>query len=676
MVILALCATVAGAASLSNDLVVSRITQISQIPVTIAPVYAICPAGYDCMTDADAMAQLGTYAKYPGAVCGYKQSTATMAAVVQIPEYCVKKVETPTPSVCPAGCSCMVESAAKDKFGIYLRCSDTPCASAVTGAAQINAYCFRQGTTTPGPSCPEGCNCISEATAKARYGDYTRCSPDICGYEQDQTPKYCIKQGSTTPTCPEGCTCLTDANAKEKYGTYTRCSAEVCGYETSTLTTAAYQVPKYCVKQGSAPTCPDGCACISDEAAKLKGLTARCDNSQTPCGYQSVDATANTAARRIPLYCYNVTITTTVTQQVCPQGCYCLQEPEARLKFGPGNYTRCTSDICGYDPSATTANGIPKYCFKPTTTPTPPVCPQGCTCTTNTTAVEKGLSFCGGKMTACGYNTNQEPLYCFGQVPLPTCVYDYQKNVCTGTCQLGYTCGLLASEKDATGKVTYGVCGCTGQPATACAYDYQKNVCTGTCQSGAACSVVGKNVDEKTGETTVVCGCPQQSSCTYNYDKDACVGSCTTTGDTCQLNTIYRDPTTGKVTYAECHCKGGGDTTSTCACDAASGSCTGTCADGKACSMTERTTDNAGKVTCKSCGCLDTCVLDANNRCSGTCSDGSQCTSITTRDDSGQVKVSCSCGGVQTGTPAGVATPAPGILEAITSFFSKLFGGK
>ena len=103
----------------------------------------------------------------------------------------------------------------------------------------------------------------------------------------------------------------------------------------------------------------------------------------------------------------------------------------------------------------------------------------------------------------------------------------------------------------------YGVCGCTGQPATTCAFDTQKNSCTGTCQSGAACSVVGKNVDEKTGVVSVVCGCPQQSTCSYNYEKDACVGTCTVTGENCQLNTIYRDPTSGKVTYGECHCKGG-----------------------------------------------------------------------------------------------------------------------
>jgi hypothetical protein len=528
-----------------------------------------------------------------------------------------------------------------------------------------------------------------------------------------------MKQQEAMPTCPEGCVCITDAMAKERYGTYTRCQADPCGYEMSTLTTAAYQIPKYCVKQGSTPICPDGCTCISDEDAKLKGLTERCDNSQTPCGYKTADATTTSAARRIPLFCYKIPTTT----PACPQGCYCLQVAEANAKFGPNNYTRCKPDICGYDPSATTANGIPKYCFKPTITPTPAVCPQGCVCTTDEIAKIKGLTPCRGTRTSCGYDEKKQPLYCFEQVPSPTCVYDYQKNVCTGSCPQGYTCGVLASKKDATGKIDYAVCGCTGQPTGQCTFDKEKNACAGACQNGLSCTVVGKNVDEKTGEVSVTCGCPppsseqctfdkekqtctgtcqsgaacaiigkktddktgevyvfcgcppQQGSCSYDYSKEACAGTCTVTGDNCQLNTIYRDPTTGKVTYAECHCKGGGETTPACACDVASGSCTGTCASGKACTMTERTSDNAGKVVCKSCGCTDTCVLDANNRCSGTCPQGGQCTSITTKDDSGQEKVSCGCGG-QAGTPAGVATRQPGILEAIGSFFNKLFGGK
>lgn len=683
LILLALCVTAASAATLNSNLVASKVTLA---PVTTAtPAYVTCPAGYDCMTLVDAAAQLGTYAKYSDAICGYKQSTATLAAVVRIPQYCVKKTEPQNPAVCPEGCSCMMESAAKDKYqGVYKKCGDKPCNTVVTGAAQVSAYCFGPGTTTTTPTpapCGEGCSCISEATAKAKGGSWSRCSGD-----------------------------------------------NICGYEQSTATLAAVvQVPKYCMKlQETTPVCPEGCSCISDADAKLKGLTTKCNPNENPCGYQSVAGTANTQANRIPLYCYKMGITVTPTPQVCKEGCYCLQEAAAKEKFGPNNYQRCQSDICGYDQSAASANGIPRYCFSPlvTVTPTPPVCPEGCTCTTNATAVEKGLTFCGGKLTSCGYNENKQPLYCFvgpgssptcpqgclcttdeiakekglttcrgtrtscgynenkqplycfEQVPSPTCVYDYQKNVCAGTCQQGYACGLLASEKDATGKVTYAVCGCTGQPTTVCAYDAQKNACTGTCQTGAACAIVGKKVDEKTGETTVVCGCPQSSSCTYNYDKNACVGSCTVTGEACQLNTIYRDPTTGKVTYAECHCKGGGETTPTCACDAASGYCTGNCADGKACMMTATATDNAGKNICTKCECKDTCVLTANNECSGTCLTGEPCARMVTKDDSGQEKVSCVCGGSQPGTPAGVAPRPQGIFEAIASFFSKLFGGK
>jgi len=471
------------------------------------------------------------------------------------------------------------------------------------------------------------------------------------------------------------------------------------------------------------------CSCISDADAKLKGFTSKCDPNENPCGYQSSTATANIQGNRIPLYCYKTDITSITPQPICgvgctcatnatavekglaicggkltpcgynenkqpqycwkesspicPQGCSCLQEADAKAKFGSGNYTRCdpNGQACGYDQSAASANGIPKYCFKPTVsvsgTPTPEGCRQGCSCLADEAAKEKGLTPCGGTRTSCGYDEkNQRPLYCFGEASTPSCVYDYQKNVCSGTCDQGYTCGLLASKKDATGKVVYAACGCTGQPTAPCSYDTQKNVCTGTCQTGAACAVVGKNVDEKTGATTPVCGCPQQSSCSYNYDKEACVGTCTVTGENCQLNTIYRDPATGKVTFAECHCKGGGDTTSNCACDAVTGSCTGTCASGQACTMTERTTDNAGKVVCKSCGCTDTCVLSANNECSGTCVTGAPCARTVTKDDSGQEKVSCGCGGTPAGTPVGVATRQPGFLESIGSFFNKLFGGK
>ena len=665
-------------------------------------VAADCPSGCSCLLPADAQAkgydpcggQLSVcgFDRYQNTLFCYKTSLAVTLRTLQ-PLSVV--TPAPQPGTCSVGCSCMPEADAKAKFGVYSRCSQTPCYTVTTGSAQLNAYCFRQGitTTTSVPSCPEGCSCISDETAKARDGSWSRCSAEVCGYEQStatlaavvNVPKYCMKQESTTPVCPQGCTCLTDADAKARYGDYSRCQANPCGYEMSVPTNAlaANQVPKYCVKQAeTTPVCPDGCACISDDDAKLKGLADRCDNSQMPCGYRSIDATATNAATRIPLSCYKLPVTTT-TPQVCPQGCYCVQEEEARLKFGPNNYTRCSSDICGYDPSATSANGMPRSCFKPTVSairvmPTQAPCPQGCSCMTDEAAKEKGLTSCRGTSTICGISEPAgQVFYCFEQIPSPTCVYNYQKNACSGTCPQGYACGLLASEKDATGKVTYGVCGCMGQPATMCAFDAQKNTCTGSCQGGAACSIVGKNVDEKTGVVSVVCGCPQQSACSYNYEKDACVGTCTVTGENCQLNTIYRDPTSGKVTYGECNCKGG-EVTRPCACDVASGSCTGNCADGKACTIVEKATDNAGKIVCSKCECRDTCVLTANNECTGTCTNQQPCTLIVTKDDSGQEKASCGCGGLSqaTGTPVGVITRQPGFLEAIGSFFNRLFGGK
>ena len=195
LILLALCVTAASAATLNSNLVVSRATL--QIATTTAPVYATCPAGYDCMTEVDATSQFRTYAKYSDAVCGYKQST-TAVALIRVPQYCVKKTETQYPAICPQGCSCMMESDAKEKFGTYSRCSESPCYTVVTGSAQVNAYCFRQSvTTTPTVStCPAGCVCLSDVTAKARYGDYTRCTADVCGYEQGSLTNALIEPGS------------------------------------------------------------------------------------------------------------------------------------------------------------------------------------------------------------------------------------------------------------------------------------------------------------------------------------------------------------------------------------------------------------------------------------------------------------------------------------------------
>lgn len=688
---------------------------------------SVCPEGCSCISEETAKARGGTWNRCTNDVCGYEQSTATLAAVVQVPKYCMKQQETAP--VCPEGCTCLTDAQAKERYGTYTRCSADVCGyqmSAPTNAlasGQIPKYCVKQGTT---PACPDGCACISEEDAKLK-GLTERCdnSQTPCGYRLDSSsattaarriPLYCFKLPSTTkPVCPEGCSCLSEAKAKERYGVFTRCSEEVCGKEViQPAGAAAYSVPQYCVKQGSTPVCPEGCTCISEEDAKLKGLTDRCDNSQTPCGYKTAATTAN---QRIPLFCYKIP----TTAPVCPQGCYCLQAAEADLKFGPNNYTRCQAEPCGYDPSAASANGIPRYCFKPAATPVPPGCPQGCLCTTDEIAKLKGLTPCRGQRTSCGTNSANQPQYCFEQVPSPTCVYDYQKNACAGACPDGYTCGVLASRKDESGKVEYAVCGCTGKPTGECAWDKEKQACTGTCQNGASCAIVGKKVDDKTGEVYVncgcpqppsgqcawdkekkactgtcqngaactvtgtkkddagneyvFCGCPQQTSCLYDYSKEACVGTCPVTGDNCQLNTIYHDPTTGKVTYAECHCKGGGGTPDTCAFNA-DNYCVGSCPNGGQCANTS-VYDASGKQSFV-CTCAggSSCVLTANNECTGTCATGAPCTRTMIKDDSGNEKVSCICGGPQPATTAGMVSRPSGFFEGIGEFFRRLFGGK
>ena len=614
---------------------------------TVTANAADCSSGCSCLLPADAKEK--GYSPCGGqlSICGYDNYQNAMycynsgLTVVLRTVSPLSVITTAQPATCPDGCSCLMESAAKEKFGIYTRCSETPCNTVVTGSVALNAYCFRQGTTPTPVTCPQGCDCISEATAKAKGGIFTRCSADICGYE----------------------------------------------LSTATLA-AAVQMPKYCMKPElttttQTPVCPESCSCISDDDAKLKGMV-RCDSSQTPCDYRSVAATANTAATRIPLYCYKTGITTTAAPQVCPEGCWCLQEAEAALKFGSGNYARCSEKICGYDKSAASANVIPQYCFKPTNivtvTPAIATCPQGCICITDEIAKAKELAYCRGERTSCGYDANKMPQYCFEQVPSTTCVYDYQKNTCSGTCQQGYTCGVVASSKDASGKVDYAICGCTGQQA--CVYDAEKNACTGTCINGNSCLVVGKETDKQTGKETAVCGCPQ-STCIYDYRTSTCTGSCAATGDNCQLNTIYRDQETGKVTYAECHCKGAKDVTptpayQTCSCDPARGGCIGTCSEGQTCWMTEMITDSTGKVSCAACNCKEICSLAPDGSCTGGCPDGSPCILQTYTDPaSGVSKSGCGCGGT---LPASEETPvksqAPDIFTAIGNFFKSLFGLK
>jgi len=510
--------------------------RITLIPVTLATTaQPACPSGCECLTDPAATTKYGSYTRCTEQACGYEQVLTHVAA--PIPKYCVKPQN---PGTCPAGCECMFESAAKDKFGNYERCSQSSCYSVVTGSATINAYCFRQTVVSP-VTCPSGCDCISDVTAKAKGGNWARCSEDICGYEQS----------------------------------------------TATLA-AVVQVPKYCMKQQS-PPCPVGCACVPEEDAQLKGMV-KCDPNEAPCAYQPLSLAANIPNSEKPLYCYRMGVTPTVTSvPVCPENCGCMSEAIAKEKFG--TYKQCSDKICGYQPTATTANGIPQYCFGP-----------GTTVTTTT---------------------------------LP--------------------------------------------PTNTCAYDVQKNACTGSCGTGTPCTVISKEIGTVTAAASPVCGC-MASGCSFDYSKSACTGTCPASGEACQLNTLSRNAV-GEISFAECHCKVGGDTTTVtpsvpCTCDPTRGSCTGTCPGGESCWMSGTTMDNAGKALCTSCECKPTCTLDANNACSGICPQGGACTTSVTKDDSGIEKVSCGCGGSAAGAAPPSQAQQPDILQSIGNIFKSLFGWK
>lgn len=116
---------------------------------------------------------------------------------------------------CPTGCECLTEAQAKEKFNDnYEKCSEDACgyeySQTITAAIKIPKYCFKQKTTT--------ITIIKPATIVA----------------------------SNLSACPQGCECLTDAQAKEKFGSYVKCTEDVCGYEIAQRITAVRQIPKYC----------------------------------------------------------------------------------------------------------------------------------------------------------------------------------------------------------------------------------------------------------------------------------------------------------------------------------------------------------------------------------------------------------------------------------------------
>ncbi|WAC04723.1 MAG: hypothetical protein OS112_09725 [Methanoregula sp.] len=597
---------------------------------------------------------------------------------------------------CPQGCSCMPPGQAANMQ--YVRCSDTtnPCGY---DSAKQPLYCYKP----PATACPSGCECLSDTDAKAKYGSYARCSEISCAISSATTaaviPKYCVKPAPAvtltvrtltlvpTPVCPSGCECMPESLAMQQPNMYVRCSDTAC----SQVVTGSAVINSYCYRKAvtaSPAACPSGCSCMPEAKAKEAfGSYERC--SETPCSAGS----ANTAtAAAAPDYCFRAK----TTPSVCTDGCDCITPDDAKLKFGflPD---RCSSEICGYyQPVTTAASPVEKYCFKrPAATPTvtsSPACPEGCTCLSKDEGIKYGFPVCKGVTTICGYDNNKNPLYCFEKVPNTKCYYDYQKNACTGTCgQPGYDCTIVYSRKDDSGKVTAAVCDCIPPATTSCTYDKDKNACTGTCSSGGQCIQVGLS-QTNVAAPAPMCGC-EVTTCYFDYAKDSCAGSCNAADETCQLNTMYRDPVTGKTAYAECHCKAKGEVPpltgvtpfvitpaipsgQPCGCSAATSDCSGDCAAGQTCFMTGTTTDASGKNICSACECKAVCQLDTTgSQCSGYCPQNGGCQMFTDQDPTtGVKKVSCGCGG--TGAAPSQPAKAANVITSIGNFFKSLFGMK
>jgi len=238
--------------------------------------------------------------------------------------------------------------------------------------------------------------------------------------------------------------------------------------------------------------------------------------------------------------------------QPCPEGCRCLTNAQANELFGVGNFDRCQPASCGEERSPTGAMLL-KYCFKAK-------CPDGCSCMTDEKAKEMGYTPCSGQRISCGYDANKKPLYCFSAAsPCPAecrCLTEEEAK------KLGYN-KFCQNQKKECGKDP------RGYPKFC--YQIPAVVCPTGCVCASKEEAVAKGLRDNCLDANgnpIVCGVidaekglfkycfknPVQAICQYDYNLGKCVGDCPA-GKKCQLNTISRDPKTGKVTYAECHCK-------------------------------------------------------------------------------------------------------------------------
>lgn len=117
--------------------------------------------------------------------------------------------------------------------------------------------------------------------------------------------------------------------------------------------------------------CPSTCSCILPSKAKELGFSRYCEDRQAICGYDET---------KHAMYCYEK------VEKLVPM----TQKPIKPI---------------------VTISGTPV--IKIPTSPFPVQCLSGCICSRIEDAKVRGLSYCNGTQTLCGYGQDQNPLYCF-----------------------------------------------------------------------------------------------------------------------------------------------------------------------------------------------------------------------------------------------------------------------
>ncbi|MDO8872817.1 MAG: hypothetical protein Q7V05_08830 [Methanoregula sp.] len=298
----------------------------------------------------------------------------------------------------------------------------------------------------------------------------------------------------------------------------------------------------------AATSCADGCSCMVSEDAKNKGYSY-CQGKETPCGTDIIGRTQ---------YCYSIVpmataMTPAVTYQTpmatsCSQGCECMAEPDAKVKFG-GLYQRCSDTVCGYMQGANGAGtsnaasvAMPKYCFRKyeqvtTVLATPAItCPAGCSCMNEADAKVKfngayercSNTACGNDMATVSVSTR----YCYRAILSPVTMVSAVPTV-QAVCPDG--CSCMSDEEGQKMGYSYcngvqKICGYqswTGLTASTSGqrplYCYGKGT-PSTC--GEGCSCMSEATAVKKFGTYQFC-----SNTICGYEKSAITGTISTTSN-------------------------------------------------------------------------------------------------------------------------------------------------